>query len=59
MKKKKETMSEVLEIETPNGIEVRLGSSEKGIDELCEKAMGLISFVEGFRGDTKKRSYLG
>lgn len=60
MEKEEETIGqEQVEVETPRGIKVRLGSFKKDIDELCVRATELISFASETNGNTKKGSYLG
>ena len=49
---------EIVEVETPKGIRVRLVSSHKDLDELCVRVTELISFVENINNPQKNGGYV-
>jgi len=51
-------IQEFVEIVTPRGTSVKLGSCNKDLNELCFRATELITFVEGLNGNKNGSSYL-
>jgi len=58
MEEEKILLQEHIEIETPKGIRIRLGSSIRDVNELCSLAVEMINFVSNDKKKKVNGSYI-